>query len=85
MLRLVPPRARDALGVLAPCFPNCEDTSELWPAVFAAAEGLKDAESPQALQVLLAPFSAFVPTASLEVQARWAALMSRGAGNGAGK
>lgn len=84
MLRLVPPRARDALGVLAPCFPNCEDPSELWAAVFAAAEGLKDAETPQALQALLAPFSSFVPAASLEVQARWAALVNRAAGAGGG-
>jgi HEAT repeat protein len=84
MLRLVPPRARDALGVLAPCFPNCEDTAELWPAVFVAAEGLKDSENPQALQALLAPFAPFVPAASLEVQARWAALVNRAAGGGTG-
>lgn len=84
MLRLVPPRARDALAVLAPCFPNCEDTSELWPAVFTAAEGLKDTESPQALQALLTPFTPFVPAASPEVQARWAALVNRTTGSGSG-
>lgn len=84
MLRLVPPRAREALPQLLAVLqslPATEPAPEVWAAVVDAAEKLAVADR-AAVGPALAPFKPLLGSAPLAVQGRLNELDGRGAGGG---